>query len=265
MTYNTLSGALLDLSKQIGNTQETQNTPQISGMTKLRKLNLEEDSLKNKKFIYKSNDFQGIVEVVDYTVEQNGHYFAMFKSGKQMPVIDLSENMIEFENFQNKTKGLNYSNDEDILNSSISKAKNFTNANDYKVIDSVPEYHEVFGKTNLKIEGLEYIDQNKTNIYKDNINPTNEFTLKNDPILLLLNSSKKNDISLSIEINAPTQSSIQSIIENFEFDNLDIKLFNYIFDNNLEKIKESFKNSLINLYKIKINQQDESTPQETVS
>jgi hypothetical protein len=261
LEFNNLTNALKNLSSSVSSENNSFNNLSFSGKTKVRKLDPSEDSLKNKKFIYLDEKKYGIVEVVDHTAEQNSKYFVVFKSGVVMPTEALVTEMKEFDTFIDKTKGL----EDDILNKPISEV--IKQNTDFKVLDKVPEYHEVFGKMGLgflgddvqvlnkeDISNIEDISKNKATNTNNNIK-NNQF--KDDPFNLIFSKIKKSEVYLNILFNIPKNIVLNSILENFEFENLEDKIYNFIITNNLEDIKNSIKNAITEYYKIK--KQDEST------
>jgi len=261
LEFNNLTNALKNLSSSVSSENNSFNNSSFSGKTKVRKLDPSEDSLRDKKFIYLDEKKYGIVEIVDYTAEQNSKYFVVFKSGVVMPTEALVTEMKEFDTFFDKTKGL----EDDILNKPVSEAvkQNI----DFKVLDKTPEYHEVFGKMGLDFLGddvqilnkediLNIDDKTKNKTINTNKNVKND-QFKDDPFNLIFSKIKKSEIYLNILFNIPKDTVLNSILENFEFENLEDKIYNFIITNNLEDIKNNIKKVIIEYYKIK--KQDEPT------
>lgn len=206
----------------------------------VRRLRPDEDSMAGKTFVHIEGELKGRREVVEYTIEQNGRYSVIFKSGIQMLIDDLNIQMVEADQyFQSvkKTDGILFEDEvslDDIRPSRVNRG-----------VNNVEPQFEAY--TPEKIEGLEYI--NKPNLQYPPAQPVQ--SNKQSPIIELLEKMKTGPakVNLELELNIPSKEVYNMLVNTFSGAEDDI--IEYLFTGkNFRDLKTKFIEAINKYYEV---------------
>lgn len=209
-----------------------------------RKLRPDEDTLRGRAFVHSGGSRQGHTEVVDYTIEVNGHYSVVFKSGIQMAVDELNIRMLEAENVENYNKKI-----------AGLKPDSSINAIDESTV-ILPDVAPIFTSDPPLPDEFERISVQMNKRKETSVQETGRIVTNKeepiDPFQLLYKKMKKIpvDLSMSFSIDIPSKDVLTIILDNFEEDSL--KIIDYIInEQNIEDIKRLMKDQILEYYEIK--------------
>jgi len=235
---------------QEGASLSSQSAPagQPSGGTvaTARRLRQDEDTMAGKVFVHKTGDLKGVQEMVDYTIEQNGRYSVIFKSGVQMLMEQVTQEMVqqdEYDSSVRKTDGLSFEDEVDIgdIKPGI---YNQQHGHGQGQLELPPEAS--IERDNSKIEGLEYVNPPTGH---PGIVRTQQPTAKSSPIIDLLEKMKSGpvDVDLKLKLNIPSKEVYNMLVSTF--DGADQDIIEYIFTGkNFRDLKNEFIEALNNYY-----------------
>lgn len=251
---NPILNALESLKNNTGFTHSTVNEGVMDNrsyspgiISNVRKLNPNEDSMRGKHFVYADGPQKGMAETVDYTIENNGKYSVVFKSGIQMLVEDLNIRMYENEQYnrmQKKLEGLDGAILPPVSNINVNKklegleVENIDRNIAPKFIDD-PPLPEGFEKVEVKQLQKQQSPQNKK-------------AQEKNPLFILYDKMKKDltKISFDVNLSIPSSTALSILLDSFENDKKE--LVNYMLNNNIELIKDELMKEIYKIYNIQI-------------
>ena len=213
---------------------------QLAGrMVPARKLRPDEDTMRGKTFKHRAGDFKDMNDVVDYTIEENGKYSVIFKSGVKIPVLELNETMMDVNTTPEKVTGLTYDDEPtlDIDDIIPGKIKRMGGQESTQQINYIPPSEPAFGPE-------DYIGGN----LGGNVYNRNQSTQK-DPIHDLLGKKKKSNVPVKIEVelDLPSKELYDMLVDTF--DGAYESIMNYILSNDgMKYIKLCVQKSLNSYY-----------------
>ena len=186
--------------------------PQAGTVATATRMPATDDTMKGKKFVYLEGSQRGMQEEVDYTIEMNGKYSVIFKSGIQMLIESLVLQMAEVEDYKKAVKkvdGLRFEDDQDIDSIRPSRGKV-----PISKTAGLEEVAPVFDNDGPLPDGFERIGEGSQPVRRQ----AQQEAIPENPILGLLGKMKKTpkSIKLELKLNFPSKEMYKMLTDNFD-------------------------------------------------